>query len=124
AMGVRRSRSALGARIGATTAVVGVVIACYAPTQIVLRFRTNLQNRSPQTSITVGSEPAFKQGADADGRIGELVVVPSGAHDAVIDVKVALGVDGLDANVCAANPKNALCVTASRQFRFATHETR
>lgn len=100
------------------------MLACFAPTQIVLRFKTNLQSRAPQTAIQIGTENAYKQGAGGDGHIGELVVVPSDAHDALVEVKVALGIDGTDPNVCFTAPANPRCVTAKRTYRFADHETR
>lgn len=111
-------------RVAAGCAVGAVVFACFAPTQIVLRFKTNLQSRAPQTAIQIGSENAYKQGAGSDGHIGELVVVPSDAHDALVEVKVALGIDGTDPNACFTAPANPRCVTAKRSYRFADHETR
>lgn len=123
-MGARRTRTSIAGRFAAASVVGCIAFACFAPTQIVLRFKTNLASRAPQTAIQIGSENAYKQGSAGDGAIGELVVVPSGAHDALVEVKVALGVDGTDPNVCFTSPSNPRCVTAKRSFRFADHETR
>lgn len=123
--GVRACATSIAGRCMAVGVVSAAIFACFAPTQLLLRLRTNLQSRTPQTAMQIGpSESAFKAGAEPDGRIGDLVVVPSGDRDALVEVRIALGVDGVDANTCFTTPENPRCVTAKRSYRFAPHETR
>lgn len=108
----------------AASVVAGAVLACYGPTEVVVELRTDLHARNPRTLIRVAGTTATKDGATGDGRIGELVLVPSSARDAPVEISVVTSVDGRSPDDCEASPDKTGCVFARRRFKFAPHESR
>ena len=108
----------------AASVVAAAVLACYGPTEVVLELRTDLHARNPRTLIRVGGTTATKDGAAGDGRIGELVLVPSGARDAPVELSVVTSVDGRSPDECETSADKTGCVFARRRFKFAPHESR
>lgn len=111
-------------RAFAASVVTAAVLACYGPTEVVLELRTDLHARNPRTLIRVGGTTATKDGAAGDGRIGELVLVPSGARDAPVELSVVTSVDGRSPDECETSADKTGCVFARRRFKFAPHESR
>lgn len=108
----------------AASVVAVAVLACYGPTEVVVELRTDLHARNPRTLIRVGGTTATKDGAGGDGRIGELVLVPSGARDAPVELAIVTSVDGRSPDECESSADKTGCVFARRRFKFAPHESR
>src|SRR4051812_28523276 len=92
------------------TLVIGVFVAsCKAPTEVEIVVHTNVPyHPGLVTAFTVGAAgaienvPATAETRDPwgdDGFVGSLVVVPGGAKDGRLSVKVVMGVDR-DASEC------------------------
>src|SRR5580704_11792332 len=97
--------------------VVSVACAgCSNPTQITLLIASDqCSGGATATSITVGDPPNIEGNppsastsncATDTGSIGSLVLVPSGADDAQVEIRVVLGVGdaGADPMTCLASP--------------------
>jgi len=112
--------------------------ACQGATAIVVDVTTDLPCGTPQaanviTTISVGplsgldGRPPAATTTRCDpktGRIGSLVVVPSGADDAEIGVRVLTAVDRTPAECDAAASSDARgCIVARRALRFLPHDT-
>jgi hypothetical protein len=104
---------------------------CRSPTEITLEVRTDAQCSDLQgISIAVGtlgdaleSRPAASTSASCDpitGRIGALVVVPSGSNTDEVGIRVVAGF-GKSVASCVA-PWGEGCIVARRALRFIPHE--
>jgi hypothetical protein len=118
-------------RLDRTLALGSVLAAsgCRAPTQIAVELSTDVPCAEVQgTAISVaspdeleGRQPtSMTQACDPSGRIGSLVIVPSGAPDAEIAFRVVLG-HGKPVEQCAAPSYGAGCIVARRSLRFVEH---
>jgi hypothetical protein len=132
-------------RLGAFTGILvaGAAIAltsanCAAPTQIIVDVRTD---RPLCESIHVGV--AITKPDDVDKEplaiyeencqvgtddIGTLTIVPSGAKDAELAVRIVAGVNGTRANACGlpdskGNPQWQNCILARRPLKFVPGQT-
>jgi formylglycine-generating enzyme required for sulfatase activity len=136
---MRRRRWLLVAAAIAPTAVLAAE-GCRAPTEVTLALRTDIDCKDFEgAEIRVGSPEKAELGdpvteattCNADGTIGTLVVVPSGASDAEFEVVVVAGraVDpatGCKAPAYAAPKKPGAsvepgCVVARRRMKFLPH---
>jgi len=120
-------------RGGLAFAALAIILAsCLASTEIRLHVHTNvpctdaakwkgvavylgspgaeLEDKSPVLTSTV---------CDANGEVGSLVVVPSGAKDAEVGVRVVAGLTH-EPEDCAANHYQG-CIVARRALRFNRH---
>lgn len=106
-----------------------IATSCKDPTEIVVDVHTNVAFRPDLvTSFTVGArgdtESAFptteiRTPYGADGDVGSLVVIPGGAKDATVSIKVVMGI-GREARDCSiANA--AGCIIARRTLRYVPH---
>lgn len=105
-------------------------VACRSPTQITLVVTTDLEcSKVTGTSIAVGrlgelaDKPAASTTAYCDrssGRIGTLVVVPSGDRGEEVALRVVSGV-GKGVEACTLAPGDT-CVVARRALRFIPHK--
>ncbi|MBI3202144.1 MAG: LamG domain-containing protein [Myxococcales bacterium] len=129
-----RRRHALGwARTGALLAVVVPVLfsGCREPTQITVTLSTDVAcPQVSETTLSVGALATIsdkppvssrKGCKDANGRIGSLVVVPSGDDSDEVTLQAITTVGGQPASAC--DPKNPadFCVVARRALRFVPH---
>jgi len=119
----------------AATASVGVYLACAPPTQILLEVRSDActgepgQARLNATNIYVGNLQSIDQrppsvartGCDSDRVVGTLVVVPSGAKDDEVVLKVVGGVES-QPDRCMP-PEYKGCIVQTRIVRFEPRST-
>jgi len=116
--------------------VLLLVAACRAPTQITLELSTNVDcsQHKVSTQISIGhvtdvdQKPPSAETTSCQpggGRIGDLVVVPSGADDDTVAIDVVAGVD-VDPSVDCRPPGGPLggtsCIVARRALAFIPHE--
>jgi len=117
-------------------APVGVVAAsalllpggCREPTQITLRISTDIPcGEVGKTAVAVGRLGALEKKDAAsttsncrDGYIGTLVIVPSGADDSEVGVRIVTGL-GPTPEACVASGYQGGCVVARRALRFIPH---
>jgi alpha-tubulin suppressor-like RCC1 family protein len=118
-------------------ATAALLLGCRAPTEITLELTTDIPcGDLDGTAITVGApgevesktEGTVTHSCGETGRIGSLVVVPSGATDAHLDIKVVAG-RGYPVESCTPDndyrPGNAPgkgCVVARRSLPFIPHQ--
>jgi hypothetical protein len=132
----------MGDRSWAALAWLGLSAAgCSDPTQITLLIASDECARNAGatvTSITVGDPPNIEanqpsavttQCASDSGTIGSLVLVPSGADTAAVEIRVVLGVGaGTDPSTCLApGPSGAPaygpgCIVARRIVTYVPHQ--
>lgn len=123
-----RPRRALGVTLFlAIAAAAAFGGACKAPTQITIELRTDVRCADVRgTAITVGSlgslegTPATTVTTACDpatGRIGSMVIVPSGARDDQVALRFVMGL-GRDPGECAPPAYGAGCIVARRALRF------
>src|SRR4051812_7364123 len=102
---------------------------CRAPTQLTVEVTTDVPCKINGAAITAGllgdalenNPPATASvSCDANGRVGALVIVPSGPSDGNIAIKVVAGVDS-PYESCKA-PAYEGCIVARRALRFIPHE--
>lgn len=106
-------------------------LACRSPTQITVEMTTDVPCGSQQgASLTVGvpeqleNKPVTSTAVACDpttGRIGSVVIVPSGSDSDDVGIKVVLGLDR-SAALCVP-PYGQGCVVARRSLRFIPHTT-
>ncbi|MEZ4263202.1 MAG: fibrinogen-like YCDxxxxGGGW domain-containing protein [Polyangiaceae bacterium] len=116
----------------AVVASIGLAASCRAPTQIVVELRTDVPCADVRgTSLAVGPlaaledrEPVARTAAcDAgSGRIGSLVIVPSGGPDEAVAIKTVLAF-GRDPSECRPPDYGPGCVVARRALRFIPGQT-
>jgi hypothetical protein len=103
---------------------------CREPTQITLALRTDAQCVDVLgTTITVGELGRLEERPEAattdrcdpgSGKIGTLVVVPSGANDAEVAMRVVTGV-GKSPEQCVKDGYLGGCIVARRAIRYLPH---
>jgi hypothetical protein len=111
---------------------IGVAAAsCRAPTEIVVDVRTNVAYAPATVTAFVVGAPGETETAEPTaetrepwslpaGEVGSLVVVPGGAKDGRVSVKIVMGI-GREARDCA--PGDAAgCIVARRTLRYVPHE--
>lgn len=119
-------------------AAAAATASCQDPTQVRLELSTDVPcSQVEDTSITAGDASALESGqpsavttaCDAStGRIGSLVLVPSGEKDARVRVRVVTGVKK-SAEACVRDGYEALpgekggCIVAYRDVGFSEHST-
>lgn len=122
-------RSARLAIAFAFVAMIAILVSCKEPTQILVEARTNVEFKAGiVTSFTVGgpgqtekAEPTTETSEPWQGSfIGSLVVVPGTADDAVLAVKLVMGV-ARSARDCVP-PDYRGCIVARRRVRYVPHE--
>lgn len=114
----------------ATLALPLLLADCREPTQITLELQTDAKCVDVLgTTVTVGAlgelenrpEVASTERCDdGSGRIGTLVVVPSGDNDEEVAVRVVTGV-GKSAQACVASGYTGGCIVARRAIRYLPH---
>ena len=114
-------------------AMVGTCTACRAPTEITLELTTDVPCASlSDVAITTGPATAPEGSAftvltsqcdAATGRIGSLVLVPSGASDDAVAIKVTARVQqaGDPATGPCVAPYGPSCIVARRTLRYLPH---
>jgi hypothetical protein len=113
-------------------ALYGAAGGCRGATQITVELTTDVKCDDVRgTTLTVGELDGLDEHAittqttacdPATGRIGSIVVVPSGENDATIAFRAVLGL-GRDPTSCVAPSYGPGCVVARRALRFVPHET-
>jgi hypothetical protein len=119
--------------MGIAIAFIGVLVAlaagpaCRAATEITIEISTDVKCSDVRgTAITVGdlstldAKPATTVTPACDprtGRIGSMVIVPSGANDDVVAMKVVLGI-GRNVAECVPPAYGPGCIVARRALRF------
>jgi len=111
---------------GIIVAAVGLAH-CLEPTEITLVLTTDVPCSAVNgAAVAVGPpgdetrDPAATTTSCDGGMLGTLVVVPSGAIDDVVGVRVMLGVGATQAESCHA-PDFAGCVVARRELGYIRH---
>lgn len=101
---------------------------CREPTQITVELTTDVRCADVRgTTMTVGrlveldGRPLTAETRACEGgRIGEIVVVPSGADDDTVAIRVVMGF-GRDVGECARPPFGPGCIVARRALRYIPH---
>lgn len=111
----------------ATFAGLVAMGACRAPTEITIELSTDVKCADVRaTAITIGdlanldAKPSTTVTPACDpqtGRIGSMVIVPSGAKDDIVAIKVVLGV-GRDPSECIPPAYGPGCIVARRALHF------
>jgi hypothetical protein len=102
------------------------VATCRPPTEIDVVITTDVDcAKVTGTMIRAGADDGAPRSTAqttscTEGRIGDIVIVPSGPNDARVRIEVTLAVEHKDPAMCAASPE--LCVVARRILRFVPHE--
>jgi hypothetical protein len=124
-----RRRIVIGVIAGLLAGVpaAGGVAACKGPTEITIELSTDVKCADVKgTAITIGAlteldaKPAttITPACDAStGRIGSMVIVPSGSTDDVVAIKIVVGV-GRDPAECVPPAYGAGCIVARRALHF------
>ena len=109
---------------------LGTTAACKDPTQITVEITTDVKCTDLRgTSITVGDlaglddRPLTTQTTTCDpdrARIGSMVIVPSGADDETVAIRVIVGL-GKDPATCLPPSYGPGCIVARRAIRFVPH---
>lgn len=104
---------------------------CREPTQITVTLRTDVAcPQVSETTLSVGTlanindKPpvSSRKGCkDASGRIGSLVVVPSGDDSDEVAIQAITTVGGQPASACDPKKPSSSCVVARRALRFVPH---
>jgi len=109
--------------------------ACREPTQITVRITTNLPCTvldgvniivGPASTIDSRAPSASTNYCDASGKVGSIVILPSGSGDEPVAIAIVAGTRNADpslttaANDCAAS-NNARCIVARRALGFIPH---
>ena len=127
----------LGARLfvaGGVIALAGTAfapLACRSPTEITIEVTTDVACSDARgSSVTVGrfgshdgieDKPATSTSVRCEaGRLGALVVVPSGANDDEVAFKIVMGF-GRPLEQCLAPSYGKGCIVARRELRFLPH---
>jgi hypothetical protein len=112
--------------------VYGLLVAtsCREPTAVFVEVTTNVGYRAgATTSFTVGEPGATELGVPttvtaapwgSDGFVGTLTVVPGSADDAMLSVKVVMGIDRDPRDCSIGNPEG--CIIARRLIKYRPHE--
>ena len=109
-----------------------MLLACLSPTQMTVVVTTDVSCKdAPSALVIVGplgdvehGRPASSASArcDAAGKLGSLVIVPSGASDAVVAFKVVEGFAGHSADDCIRTGDYSQCIVARRALHFLPHK--
>jgi hypothetical protein len=117
-------------------AVLGALlaVACRDPTQIVLQVHTDVPCSagnpwqgvavylgSPGHSLEEAQPTLVSTTCDEQGSVGSLVVVPSGAKDDEVGLRVVAGLERTPED-CAAHDYDG-CIVARRSLRFTPHDS-
>ncbi len=112
--------------------LAALALGCRTPTQITLEVSTDTGCPNQKTAIVIGhagdidTRPPTTTTSQCDpqtGRIGDLVVVPSGADDEDIAFEVIAGLNKDPDGCRPPDPGNlAQCIIARRALRFIPHE--
>lgn len=104
---------------------------CREPTEITVTLRTDVACADvSETSLSVGSLTTLagkppvstrKGCSDPSGRIGSLVIVPSGDNDDEVAIQVITTINGLPTSACDASKPSSDCIVARRALRFVPH---
>jgi formylglycine-generating enzyme required for sulfatase activity len=115
------------------TLAAGLTSGCRTPTQVTVEITTTVAcAESPDTAISVGrlgedleSRPiaGSSTACDATGRVGSLVLVPSGDKSEQFAVKVVLARAGKPLEQCLGPTFGAGCIVARRALRFIPHSS-
>jgi hypothetical protein len=113
--------------MGAAASLAG----CQPPTEITLELTTDFQcSDLRETAIVVGTPddvetkaPAtiYSECDHATGRIGSLVVVPSGSTDDSVAVRIVSSLGTRSAQDCLDDANSPDCIVARRTLRFVRH---
>lgn len=116
-------------RLLVLAAAWGALTACREPTQITVEVSAESCNQLAETSITVGRlsslegrpPSAYTSSCEPNGKIGSLVVVPSGADDEEVAVRVVSAYQPMSPDGCVAADYVGGCIVARRALRFVPH---
>ncbi len=113
------------------TLVAGVLIAagCREPTQITVEVITDVAcSDSPQTAVVAGrfggdfeSRPPAAEARGCAGRVGSVVLIPSGARDEEVAIRVVTGVGDKTPERCIEDGYKGGCIVARRVLRYVPH---
>jgi len=104
-------------------------LSCLNPTEIVVELSTNIACTTDHgVAVSVGAPDddedagiaALGSSCTNDGGLGSVTLVPSGGIDAVVGIRVVLGVDA-SAETCSETRDYTGCVVARRSLRFDPH---
>jgi hypothetical protein len=112
----------------------GIVAGCRAPTEIDVAVTTDLPcSDVAATGVAVGELGTGLESASisttsttcTDGKLGTVVLVPSGDEGAAVAFKVVVARKATQSSVdaCVANPTSKGCITARRALRFIANES-
>jgi hypothetical protein len=127
-------RSGPRARVALATLTLGIgALACRAPTQVTLEIRTNADCQNPAAwkgvAIYAGRpgddvesrEPTLITETCDRGQVGTLTIVPSGARDEALGLRVVAGLSRKPEDCRAASYGG--CIVARRAIRFEPGES-
>jgi hypothetical protein len=127
----RRSSRAELSGLGITAIAGAATLDCRDATAIAVTIETDGCSRINTTVVMVDTPEgieadnapvASRAACESPPRIGTLTIVPKGAKDAVVAVKVVTGVDATP-DKCLP-PEYKGCIVARRAVRFAPHDER
>ena len=113
--------------------VASSAITCFGPTEVRVevasdlpcarighvRIEVGVDDGSPPTSVT--NDTVCTDGAPTD--LGSLVVVPSGARDAKVRIRVVVALGGKSVEACSAGVDLGDCIVATRSHHFSEHHS-
>ena len=119
------------ARSGTVLALLLLVSGCRGATGVMLEVSTDIPCESKKTvttAFTAGTPSDFQSRApvavttrcDSAGKIGSLVLVPSGDESAALVIEVTTALAGKDPRTCGSDPSD--CMVARRLLRYTPHE--
>ncbi|MEO6418508.1 MAG: hypothetical protein ABIP39_03835 [Polyangiaceae bacterium] len=111
--------------------LVAIIGGCQGATGVTVEVSTDLpceSNKVVTTAITAGTPSDFESRTpsavttrcDSAGKIGSLVLVPSGASDAELAIDVTTALAGKDPKACRTDPSG--CIVARRVLHYVPHE--
>lgn len=113
------------------TLVALALAGCRSPTQVTFEVVTDVKCGSHKgTDVSIGhlveidGRPVSASRAECDpvtGRVGSIVVIPSGADDEEIAVRFVMGVDKPPSS-CVTDQYKGGCIVSLRALRFIPHE--
>ncbi|HTM45826.1 MAG TPA: discoidin domain-containing protein [Polyangiaceae bacterium] len=119
------------ARWASLLAAAGAIAGCQAPTQIALQVSTDVPYAAGRTiAFTTGSVGQVESRPPnvvtdtvwgADGKVGSLILVPSGGDSDALELKVTMGI-GRSPEGCSINDANG-CIFTRRQLSFIPNKS-
>jgi hypothetical protein len=113
--------------------VAASAITCFGPTEVRIEVASDVPcAQIGHVHIEVGADDGSPPASVTDDTVctdgvptelGSLVVVPSGARDARVRIRVVVALEGKSIEACSAGPDLSDCIVATRVHHFAKHRS-